>query len=324
MSLSAQPHVTVAGASLAGLATAIALRTEGCSVTVIERRTPSPGAPQVVYPVPLKSADAEQLSSWISGYGMRADAVSFGAGAGYLLLDRLWAELLERCQQLSVEVVWERRVLGAQADRGRIAAVRTDAGPLPTDVLIIAAGAEAVAITPSLGLQLPVIPEFSAWWPLTEVPGEPGWRQPTSQVGESESIHAPCLWADGRGGGVVGVYRSFGVAGERRDYLARGYLEWVLNQAQSPARADGELLWRRHPHTSADHQPVVGRAPRLSNLVFALPHGAFGNAAVAVMAKAAAEAARLAIEGMTGADDSAWSPQRFPQGATGGRMEAAR
>ena len=78
-------------------------------------------------------------------------------------------------------------------------------------------------------------------------------------------------------------------------------------------------MWQRHPHCTVDHRPVVGALPSVPSVVLALPHGPFGNAAAVAIAEAAVRAATGAAPRPA---DAAWSPERFPQGASGGRMRA--
>jgi hypothetical protein len=148
-----------------------------------------------------------------------------------------------------------------------------------------------------------------------------GWfADAASPVATVGSVHLDVLWSDGSGHGVVGAFRSFGSTGARRDALAWEHLERVARRRQPAATATGPLTWRLHAHTSADHRPVVGVAPRAPSVVLALPHGPFGNARAVEIVSAACDAVTAPPQSVP----HAWSPSRFQQGATGGRMEAAR
>ena len=321
MSGTSQPTVVIAGASLVGLLVALELRSRAYDVVVLERRSQRPGRDSIPAPVPLAPTEKSALGEWLDRhqvYPSRHDGQPTTNGVD---TDRLWRALVTRVTAVGARIVWERRVLGVKVVDGVVIAVRTDAGETPADAVVVAAGAEAVGITPALGLQLPVIPERSAWMRLDGVPGPAGWLVRDGSDGTVRSgVHLACLWRDGAGSGIVGAYRCFGADGDRRDALARSYLVGVARSVAPGVTDGGVLSWRLHAHTSADHLPVVGGTPRATGVVLALPHGPFGNAQAVEVARRACHAV---LDG-DGPRRHAWSLDRFPQGATGGRMEAAR
>ena len=287
---------------------------------MFERRTPPTDGSASPVPVMLEPAEGRSLVAWCDRHDVRPGSGGLDLDAGYVDLASLWSALVRRAEALGLEIVWGRRVLGARVTGGALRAARTDAGEHEADALVVAAGAEAVGITPALGVQLPVIPEWSAWMGVEGVDAPAGWfadaASPAANIG---SVHLDVLWSDGSGRGVVGAFRSFGSTGARRDALAREHLERVARR-QPAAVTTGPVAWRLHAHTRADHRPVVGLAPRAPSVVLALPHGPFGNARAVEIVSAACDA----VTALSPVVPHAWSPSRFPQGATGGRMEAAR
>lgn len=318
----AEPSVAIAGASVVGLMAALELIARGARPIVVERRARALAQPPVTALARLEVTDGALLDAWCARHAVRPPVGGVDAGVGYVDLDALWRALMVRVEAVGVEVTWGRRVLGARVMADQMCAVRTDAGEVVAQALIVAAGAEAVGITPALGIQLPVIPEWSAWMRVEGVDAPKGWqRRDEPDPSARRAVHLEHVWSDGSGTGVVGAYRSFGAVGSRRDVLARQHLEQVVAALAPSASVSAPLSWRLHAHTSADHRPVVGRAPRAAGVVLALPHGPFGNARAAEIAVAACDAV---TKGAADEIVPSWSPQRFPQAASGGRMEAAR
>jgi len=311
----------IAGASVVGLLVALELRSRGYEVSVLERRPRRPRRDSPPSPVQLAPIETSDLREWLDRHQVYPSSDDVEPITDGVDTDRLWHALVARATTVGAQIVWERRVLGITVVDGVVSAVRTDAGEMPADAVVVAAGAEAVGITPALGVQLPVIPERSAWMRLEGVEGSVGWLvREASQANRPSGVHLACLWCDGDGHGLVGAYRCFGADGDRRDALARSYLVGIAGRMLPAATPVGPLTWRLHAHSSADHLPVVGGTARAAGVVMALPHGPFGNAR-------AVEIARRACDEVLSADaprHHAWSLARFPQGATGGRMEAAR
>ena len=318
----APPTIAIAGASVVGLMAALELGARGMRPVVVERRPLVQASPAVPALAMLAAGESERLEAWCPRHAVELREGSVDGAAGYVDLDSLWRALVERVQSAGVEIMWGRRVLGARVAGGEMRAVRTDAGEVAASSLVVAAGAEAVGITPALGVQLPVIPEWSAWMRVENVDAPSGWQRPDEgDASAHRRVHLACMWSDGRGAGVAGAYRSFGAVGSRRDALARQHLVRSVQELAPRATVSGPLAWRLHAHTSADHLPVVGRTPRADGVVLALPHGPFGNARAVEIAIAACDDV---VAGRPSEVHEAWSPQRFPQAASGGRMEAAR
>ena len=317
------PQAVIAGASLVGLMAAVRLREVGYDVVVVDRDPLATGratdldAP----PLPLQGAEADAFARWAERSSMYPrTAGAGGTEATTVDLGAWWSAAQADAIAVGVAVRANHRVVGVAADGGRVAAVRTDQGPVPADVLIVAAGADAIGITPALGVQLPVVPEAAAW--CTGPGAERGAvvRAVDPKGVAPDSVHAALALRDARGATWFGAYRSFGAAGPRRERIARAYLERVIEADGGAATpGGGTLVWQRHPHCTVDHRPVVGALPSVPGLVLALPHGPFGNAVAVAVAEAAVRAATGAAPRL---EDAAWSPERFPQGASGGRMKA--
>ena len=321
MSSDTRTGVAIVGASIVGLMVALELRSRGIDVVVFERAAKFTADASALTPVPLSPVEADELRSWLGRHEVYPLANSVGPTGDGFDAQRLWLVLLAHAEAERVEIAWGRRVLGVTTVAGAVTAVRTDAGVSAVKAVVIAAGAGAAGITAALGLQLPVLPEWSAWMRLEGVEAHVGWLVRAEAVEVSRTgVHLACLWSEGDGRGLVGAYRSFGAAGERRDTLARSYLAEVAQRLAPAVACDTAVSWRLHAHTSADHLPVVGSLPTAPGVVIALPHGPYGNARAVEIARRACDA----VMDPDGSRRHAWSLDRFPQGATGGRMASAR
>jgi glycine/D-amino acid oxidase-like deaminating enzyme len=321
MSSDTRSRVAIAGASIVGLLVALELRSRSIDVVVFERAAKPLTDASLPAPVPLEPDESDQLRSWLARHRVYPLAEPVGPAGDGFDAQRLWLALLARGDAEHVQIVWGRRVLGVTVAGGAVTAVRTDAGESAVDGIVIAAGAGAAAITAALGLQLPVLPECSAWMRLEGLEAPRGWLVRAEPVDVSRTgVHFACIWSEGDGRGLVGAYRSFGAAGERRDTLARSYLAEVAQRLAPAAACDATVAWRLHAHTSADHLPVVGSMATTPGVVVALPHGPSGNARAVEIARGACDA----VMDPEGSRRHAWSLARFPQGATGGRMASAR
>ncbi|HLI10393.1 MAG TPA: D-amino acid dehydrogenase [Alphaproteobacteria bacterium] len=67
-------------------------------------------------------------------------------------------QLAERCRRLGVEFRFETPILGLEARGGRIAAVRTEKGPVAGDAYVLSLGSFSPIVARSAGLDLPVYP----------------------------------------------------------------------------------------------------------------------------------------------------------------------
>src|SRR6185295_1293964 len=66
--------------------------------------------------------------------------------------------LADWCGRQGATLLYNRRVIGLEADGDRIAAIRTDQDRLAADAYVLAAGAEAPLLMRPLGCRLPIIP----------------------------------------------------------------------------------------------------------------------------------------------------------------------
>src|SRR2546429_4368866 len=108
-------------------------------------------------PLELVSADeAQQLFPPMSTAGVLGAA--FLPTDGYIDPSQLTFALAEGARRHGAEIYTNTRVTAVRADRGRVAGVETDKGPIETDVVVNAGGIFAGEIGRLAGVNVPVIP----------------------------------------------------------------------------------------------------------------------------------------------------------------------
>lgn len=215
--------------------------------------------------------------------------------------DRLasgWAESLRR---RGVDLQPRVRLVGLDVEGGRVASLRTDAGPLAADAVLFAAGAESPLLARHLGMRIPIEPGkgYSVTLPRPPICPTLPMLLPERRVGVSP-------FEDGYRIGSMMELAGFDrtIPPHRIAYLRRavdGYLP-AIGEAREQERWFG---WR--PMTW-DSLPIIGCVPHLANAYLATGHNMLGLSL-------AAGTGRLIAELMTGRppalDLSPFDPKRF-------------
>lgn len=185
---------------------------------------------------------------------------------------RLSKALAAALQEAAVEFVRS----PAQAftvGEGRVRAVVTDAGPVPCDAVVVAAGAHSKELAAKLGSRVPLDTERGYHVLLSKASGVP--RVPVCS-GEGKFFVTPME----QGVRVAGTVELAGL--QRAPNYARA--ELLAHQA-------ARMLPQLDPHVNSrwmgfrpslpDSLPVLGRSPRHSNAYFNFGHGHVGLTAAA-------------------------------------------
>lgn len=164
---------------------------------------------------------------------------------------------------------------------GRVSAVATGAGPVDTDVVVLAAGAHSRPLASRLGADVPLETERGYHVMLSEPSVRP--RIPTCS-GEGKYFVTPM-----EGGlRVAGTVELAGLAAapdwSRADLLVSGTRRLL------PGLSFGKVeRWMGHRPSLPDSLPVLGFAPSVANAIFAFGHGHVGLTAAAPTAELVAD-----------------------------------
>lgn len=168
-------------------------------------------------------------------------------------------------------------------EQGRITGVATEAGRLPADKIVIAAGAFSAPFARQAGVRVPLISERGYHIMLPQA--RTGLRVNVNAV-ERKFVAAPM--EDGlRLSGTVEFARPSAAPDWRRANI-------LLNQARHMfPRADlrGAERWMGNRPGTPDSIPVIERAPRHDNLILAFGHGHQGLMGGSVTGRLVAELA---------------------------------
>jgi glycine oxidase len=150
----------------------------------------------------------------------------------------------------------------------RVRAVRTDAGTIPCDALLLAAGAWSGQVGELLGLRLPVRPMAGQAIEMAQPPlpirhllfGEGVYIAPKSNT----TLYIGATQEDM---GFTPHVRATGVVrlGEKASRLVPALASLSVKRA-----------WVGLRPTTPDHRPILGKAPGWENVTIATGHGGFG------------------------------------------------
>ncbi len=157
----------------------------------------------------------------------------------------------------------------------------TDQGPIPADVLVIAAGAWSGGLAARLGSPVPLESERGYHVMI----GEPGVA-PRAPVAAGERMFAVTPMAAGLR--LAGTAEFGGLAlgpnyARARALLRHGHRLFPGLQAEAVSE------WMGHRPALPDSLPVIGRAPRHRNAYFAFGHGHIGLTAAPITGQAIAD-----------------------------------
>lgn len=179
-------------------------------------------------------------------------------------------------------------------------AVQTEAGPVPCDGVVVAAGAWSKPLAAELGARVPLetergyhvqfpepgiaprLPVYSTERAFVATPLEVGLR--CAGTVELGGLQAPPNWA-------------------RAEALARHARRWFPD-----LRTEGATRWMGFRPSMPDSLPVIGRSPRFSNVFLAFGHGHCG---MILGARTGALVAALAADRDPGLDMTPYRADRF-------------
>jgi D-amino-acid dehydrogenase len=173
------------------------------------------------------------------------------------------------------------RALGFETGSDGVSAVVTDAGRVPADLVVVAAGAWSQPLAAALGCTAPLETERGYHVTLPEPGIEP--RLPVVS-----SALRFCATPMAMGLRLAGTVEFAGLAAPPDP--ARWQV--MLKQAKRlyPAlNTSGASYWMGHRPSLPDSLPVIGRAPRHANAYLAFGHGHIGLTAAAITGRALAD-----------------------------------
>ena len=181
----------------------------------------------------------------------------------YALVSRLAATLVRRGGRLLTATA-----TGFALDGERLHAVATDAGPIPADAAVLAAGIHSRGLARTLGDRVPLESERGYHLMLRSPAVAP--RLPTLSA-EEQFVATPMA------GGVrlTGTVELAGVSAPPDWRRAHALLSLArLLYPDLPATADA--VWMGHRPSTPDSLPVIGRARRSPDVIYAFGHGHLG------------------------------------------------
>lgn len=192
----------------------------------------------------------------------------FYPGDAHLMPDMFVTGLARLAGEQGVRVRAATEVLGFRTRGRRIVAVETTRGDLACDQVVLAAGAWSGDLARGLGLHLPIQPAK-------------GYSVTCARPARSPAM--PLMLGEARVGvtPLGGVLRfagtlelaglDLGINRRRVDVIMRAATRYLEVDALSV-----QEIWRGLRPCMPDGLPVIGRAPRLENLIVATGHGTLG------------------------------------------------
>jgi D-amino-acid dehydrogenase len=196
------------------------------------------------------------------------------------------------------------RVTGFDLDGARLKGIRTENGALAADAAVVAAGVWSKPLAAELGDKIPLetergyhliirdpevmprIPTADAAAKFVATPMETGLR--VAGTVELAGLDAPPNW-------------------ERSRVLLR-HVHRLFPALRESYPEDRLSMWMGHRPSTPDSLPVIGRARRTGDVVYAFGHGHVGMAAAPMTGKLVAE---LVSGGPTSADIAPFAATRF-------------
>lgn len=211
---------------------------------------------------------------------------------------------LARCAQAQGTRRVSGRALGFECDAGRLQAVRTDAGRIDCDLAVVAAGVHSKALAREAGDRVPLESERGYHVELTA---------------SVDALPMPVMPSDGKMANasmdgrlrIAGQVELASVASapdwRRVDVLMRHARASYAAVAGLPADTP-QRRWMGHRPSTPDGRPVIGRAQRSPQVLYAFGHGHVGLAAGPITGQLVAE---LAAGQAPCVDLGPYSPRRF-------------
>ena len=164
------------------------------------------------------------------------------------------------------------RATGFRLDAGRLVAVETEAGAIPCDRAVVAAGARSGALTASLGDRLPL--ESERGYHVMIAGAEAGPRTPVMASDAKMVVNA----MDGglRAAGQVEFAGLDAAPNWKRAEILRDHLTGMFPDLPATVPAERIRMWLGHRPSMPDGRPCIGRARRTGDVVYAFGHGHVG------------------------------------------------
>ncbi|MCA0240089.1 MAG: D-amino acid dehydrogenase [Proteobacteria bacterium] len=206
--------------------------------------------------------------------------------------------LAEMAQQLGVRLRWNTTIDGLDAEGGRIARVRTSAGELRADAIVLALGSYSPQLLQPLGIRLPVYPVkgYSITVPITDAAAAPE----STIMDETHKVAVTRLGDRIRVGGTAELA---GYSLALREPRRRTLEHVVTDLFPRGGDVSKATFWCGLRPMTPDGTPVVGPTP-YANLYLGTGHGTLGWTMAAGTGRVLADLIsgrqpEIAIDGLT-------------------------
>ncbi|GAB1389145.1 MAG: hypothetical protein AMXMBFR78_21970 [Rubrivivax sp.] len=178
--------------------------------------------------------------------------------------------LAEMAGKLGVRFRWETAIDGLQAAGGRIVGVRTRAGELRADAVVLALGSYSTALLAPLGIRIPVYPVkgYSITVPITDAAAAPE----STIMDETHKVAVTRLGDRIRVGGTAELAGFSTALRESRRRTLEHVVSDLFPRGGDVAQAS---FWSGLRPMTPDGTPIVGATP-YANLYLGTGHGTLG------------------------------------------------
>lgn len=256
--------------------------------------------------VPVQTLGADEVKALVPV--LRTDDV---VGATFCQTDGLadphtyLQAYLTRCRQLGVGVHNLRAVTGVRVEHGRIVEVQTDKGPIATRTVVNAAGAWADDLARMVDLTIPIVPvrrHIATTTPLSFI-------APTYPMMIDNGTG---LYMHPESGGLLLGMANKAEPPAYNTVVDDGFIMKIVEAGISrmPALEDAGInaAWAGLYEVTPDHHPIIGRHPRLSDLVIAAGFSGHGFMHAPITGQLVAE---LVVDGRPSIDITSLGIERF-------------
>jgi D-amino-acid dehydrogenase len=227
--------------------------------------------PQALREIDLPIETLSSLSAHEMEPALRPGVVGayFNPGDAHLRPDRYVAELARLVRAKGGVIEEGAYIESVEREGGRIARVRTSAGDFEGREVVLALGAWSPQLARQLGLRVPIQP--GKGYSITYT--RPGICPSLPLVLKERSV-CVTAWSSGYRLGSTMEFAGYDTSlnARRLDALRRGAREYLL-EPEGPEVVEEWYGWR--PMTP-DDLPMLGRVPKIDNLVLATGHGMLG------------------------------------------------
>jgi D-amino-acid dehydrogenase len=178
--------------------------------------------------------------------------------------------LAEMAGKLGLRFRWETAIDGLQAAGGRIVGVRTSAGELRADAVVLALGSYSTALLAPLGIRIPVYPVkgYSITVPITDAAAAPE----STIMDETHKVAVTRLGDRIRVGGTAELAGFSTALRESRRRTLEHVVSDLFPRGGDVAQAS---FWSGLRPMTPDGTPIVGATP-YANLYLGTGHGTLG------------------------------------------------